>query len=86
MNNLVVGATDTNNPNGTATKPRRTIPTYLPAGSVVEVRGGPYAVSSANLILDSRGTAAAPVVIKGINKPRLQGGYGSSSSSGGIMG
>src|ERR1051326_6385773 len=34
-------ATDTSNPNGTASRPRASVPTTLPAGAVVEVHGGP---------------------------------------------
>src|SRR5512146_691896 len=46
VNSTDPAATDANNPNGTATKPRATIPTPLPAGAVVEVRGGPYTITT----------------------------------------
>ena len=72
VNNTYSGATDSSNPNGSPTKPRLTIPTTLPAGSVVEVRGGPYTVSS-QWTWTLNGTASAPVFIKGVNKPLFQG-------------
>ncbi|HNO76814.1 MAG TPA: PKD domain-containing protein [Phycisphaerae bacterium] len=59
-------ATDSNNPNGSPSKPRVTIPTNLPAGSVVELRGGPYNYSSGgDLPMSANGTAQQPVFIRG---------------------
>lgn len=71
VNNTHILATDSNNPKGTATKPRRTVPAVLPAGAVVEVRGGPYA--SGNLIWTSQGTPDRPVYVFGVGKPLFQG-------------
>ncbi len=59
------GATNTNNPYGTPAKPRLTIPTPLPAGSVVEVHGFyDQGHGSPNGIV-GQGTASAPVFIRG---------------------
>lgn len=60
------GATDVSNPFGTPAKPRLTVPTLLPAGAVVLVRGKNTAsYSSPNTIL-AQGTAPAPVFLIGI--------------------
>lgn len=67
VDNTAVGATDTGNPNGSPGLPRLTVPTSLPAGSVVEVRGGPY-VLSGNLSWTLNGTVGAPVFIRGPSK------------------
>ena len=72
VDNTHSGATDSSNPNGSPTKPRLTIPTTLSAGAVVEVRGGPYIISS-QWSWTLNGTSSAPVFIKGINKPRHSG-------------
>lgn len=59
-------STDTNNPFGTPTKPRKTIPWNLPAGSVVEIHGGPYAAVAGNSKkIYGVGTAAKPIFIRG---------------------
>ena len=60
-------ATDSSNTFGTPSKPRRTIPSSsLPAGSVVEVHGGPYDYTVGGRIpLYSSGTAAKPVFVRG---------------------
>ena len=49
---------DSNNPKGTQASPRCTFPsmTSLPAGAVVQVRGGPYDLT-ANLAIGGTGTA-----------------------------
>ena len=66
-------ATDSNNTFGTPTRPRLTIPTNLPAGSVVEVHGGPYTFTvGGRTQFTANGTAANPVFIRGIgasNRP-----------------
>jgi len=72
VNNTHASATDSSNPNGTPTRPRATIPTALPAGAVVEVRGGPYSIGYINWV--ASGTTAAPVFIKGVGMPILRGG------------
>ena len=75
VDNTHPAATDTNNPNGTPSLPRRTVPTaLLPAGSVVEVRGGPYATGS--LTWRAAGTATSPVFIKGVGSPVFAGSSG----------
>jgi hypothetical protein len=71
VDNTHPSTTDTSNPNGTPTRPRRTIPTTLEAGSVVEVRGGPYPQAAATWTWN--GTASSPVFIKGVNRPVFQG-------------
>lgn len=70
VNSTDPAATDANNPNGTATKPRATIPTPLPAGAVVEVRGGPYTITTT---LKGAGTETAPVIIRGVGEPVFKG-------------
>jgi hypothetical protein len=64
-------ATDTNNPSGTSTKPRRTVPRTLSEGAVVEVRGGPYATG--NLTWTAQGTLERPVYVIGVGNPVFQG-------------
>jgi Right handed beta helix region len=71
VDNRHPGATDTNNPKGTPTRPRRTVPTTLPAGAVVQVQGGPYATGL--LTWTSMGTQAAPVFVVGIGNPVFVG-------------
>jgi hypothetical protein len=75
-------STDTSNSNGTPAKPRKTIPTRLPAGSVVEVRGVySFTHTSPRGILSS-GTAAKPVFIRGAGatRPRVTGCWEVSGS------
>ncbi|MEP6915201.1 MAG: right-handed parallel beta-helix repeat-containing protein [Acidobacteriota bacterium] len=72
VDNTNPAATDTSNPNGTAARPRRTVPsTALPAGAVVEVRGGPYDITRGTWY--GNGTAASPVFIKGVGDPIIRG-------------
>ena len=71
VDNTNASATDTSNPNGTPTRPRLTVPTLLPAGAVVEVRGGPYNLRS--VIWTAQGTASAPVFVKGVGMPIFSG-------------
>jgi hypothetical protein len=71
VDNTHSAATDTSNPQGTASRPRLTVPTLLPAGAVVEVRGGPYALRS--VIWTAQGTASAPVFVKGVGSPVFSG-------------
>ena len=52
-----------NSGNGSPTAPRCTIPTTLAAGSVVQVRGGPYSVGHETWTFG--GTAAQPVYVRG---------------------
>jgi len=64
VNNAHAAATDTNNPNGSPSKPRVTVPSSLPAGSVVYLAGGTYS-TSAMATLTGNGTAALPVFLRG---------------------
>jgi hypothetical protein len=52
--------------------PRKSIPTAIAAGSVVEVRGGPY-TTSLNISVGGNGTAIAPIFYRGVGKPRIVG-------------
>ncbi len=72
VDNTNPNSTDTSNPNGTPTRPRRTVPTTLPAGAVVEVAGGPYTLGS--IRWSSSGTGSSPVFVKGVNNPVFQNG------------
>ena len=57
-------STDSSNPYGTPGKPRKTIPTLLPAGSVVELKGT-YSTPHRSPAFSLQGTAASPVFIRG---------------------
>jgi hypothetical protein len=76
VNNTHPSATDTNNSYGTSTRPRRTIPSTLPAGAVVRVSGGPYALG--NMTFNSQGTRTRPVMVIGVNRPVFKGDGASS--------
>ncbi len=65
VDNTKAGATDTSNPFGTAEKPRLTVPWDLPAGSVVEIHGGPYTYGGSFSYFSGKGTADKPVFIRG---------------------
>jgi len=67
VDNTHPAATDSNNPYGTPDKPRRTLPAVLPAGSVVEIHGGPYTYATAGdkIVVEANGTASQPVFIRG---------------------
>ncbi len=58
-------ATDSSNPFGSPTRPRRSIPLNLSAGAVVEVHGGPYAQGG---VLSGNGLATQPIFIRGVNQ------------------
>lgn len=60
-------ATDNNNPYGTPALPRRSIPTVLPAGAVVEVHGTYTRVHTGGGNLRLNGTASSPVFIRGVS-------------------
>lgn len=72
VDNTIPAARDTDNPFGTPAVPRKTIPWPLPAGSVVELHGGPYLMPQNNMpytaYLVARGTVAAPVFIRGTSE------------------
>jgi len=69
-------ATDVDNPFGTHTLPRETVPplSALPAGSVVEIHGGTFEGPGA---MRGMGTAAAPIFIRGAlgDEPVVTGGF-----------
>ncbi len=58
-------ATDTSNPYGTPAKPRKTIPTSLPAGAVVELHGTYDQSQSSPRGIVANGTSTSPVFIRG---------------------
>ncbi len=67
-------ASDSGNPFGTAAAPRRTIPTDVPAGSVVEIHGGSYSYGGNFAWMRGSGTSTQPVFFRGAdpaNRPRL---------------
>ena len=69
VDNSKSNATDSDNPYGTASLPRQTIPKDIPAGSVVEIHGGPYSTITFNgnsIGLYGVGTAAKPIFIRGV--------------------
>jgi hypothetical protein len=71
-------ATDTSNPYGTPARPRRTIPTILPAGSVVELHGTYTRLHTSPATLRLNGTAASPVYIRGVSSltpPAITSGW-----------
>ncbi|MBN2142959.1 DUF2341 domain-containing protein [Candidatus Woesearchaeota archaeon] len=59
---------DTSN-NGTPSSPRCTIPSTLDAGSIVQVRGGPYNYGTSNIVWNASGTMGSPVYIRGPESP-----------------
>lgn len=69
-------ATDADNPYGTHTQPRQTVPPLgaLPAGSVVEIHGGTFEGAGA---MRGSGTATAPIIIRGApgDEPVVTGGF-----------
>jgi Right handed beta helix region len=71
VNNTHPAATDTDNARGSADRPRSSVPTSLPAGAVVEVRGGPYSLG--NIAWSAAGTREAPVFVRGVGDPVMRG-------------
>ena len=75
IDNTHGSATDSGNSLGTPTVPRLTIPaTTLPAGSVVEIHGGPYtSTANSKIYIEGTGTSDLPIFIRGIsgNEPRF---------------
>jgi len=68
-------ATDFLNHYGSPSAPRLSVPDVLPAGSVVEVRGGPYFIGDVTWTLN--GTGSRPVFVRGPSqdaRPVFQGG------------
>jgi hypothetical protein len=73
IDNTDTNATDANNPNGSAEKPRLTIPKDFTAGSVVEIHGGPYPGISGTYTMN--GTSENPVFLRGVGdgfRPRIK--------------
>lgn len=65
IDNTSPDSTDSNNPYGTPSKPRKTIPYIIEAsGSIVEVHGGPYKIGGMQRI-QAYGTRQAPIYIRG---------------------
>ncbi len=64
-------ATDSNNTFGTPSKPRRTIPSSLSAGSVVLVSGTYSHTSGGVTPINGSGTASNPVFVRGTNGARF---------------
>jgi hypothetical protein len=75
VDNTHQDATDFQNQFGSPEKPRLTLPGgTIAAGSVIEIRGGPYGPGR-TLQIESQGTASNPVWIRGAssqNKPRIR--------------
>lgn len=67
VDNTHLSATDSSNPNGSLTQPRKTVPSFLSAGSVVLMRGGPYNYTSTagKLLIEGQGTPSQPVFVRG---------------------
>ena len=61
------GSTDSNNTYGSPARPRRTIPTVLPAGAVVELHGTYDTAHSSPATIVAQGTREAPVFIRGVS-------------------
>ena len=69
IDNTHPDANDSANPFGTPDRPRLTIPSnWIPAGSVLEIHGGPY-TPGWRVPLLSAGTAEAPVFVRGVGEP-----------------
>ena len=71
VDNTYPGATDTSNPYGTAERPRATVPTGLPEGSVVEIHGGPYVYGGLSgdyhqIEFSGTGTLQRPIFFRGL--------------------
>src|SRR5688572_29202793 len=72
----------TDSGNGTPARPRCTIPRTLAAGSIVQVRGGPYSIGTQTWTLN--GTPSQPVYVRGPGSgPRPYLGNGASVAMGG---
>jgi len=71
-------ATDNGNPYGTPAKPRRTIPTVVPAGSVVELHGTYDDDQTSPHGILFQGTSANPVFVRGASaaaRPVIRNGW-----------
>jgi hypothetical protein len=75
-------ATDSSNPYGSKTKPRKTLPTMpLPKGSIVEIHSGTFSHNSGSVFITTYATADMPTFIRGLGnhhfakKIRAEGTY-----------
>ncbi len=64
IDNTHAAARDNNNPYGTHSQPRMTIPMSIPAGSVVEIHGSSYTLGN-NPTITGNGTSSKPVFLRG---------------------
>lgn len=64
-------STDIGNTYGTIAVPRKTIPLSVPAGSVVEIHGGPYSTELSYCNVTADGTAASPVFYRGLDRNNM---------------
>ncbi len=71
VDNTHPNSTDTSNTYGTPVKPRKTFPTNVPAGSVVEVHGGPYSPGSSWFNVQGNGTAEKPVFYRAVGNVKI---------------
>lgn len=69
VDNTHDNASDSDNPFGSPTRPRETPPQQLPAGSVVEIHGGPYNLRNLHdkFSIDGHGTAEKPAFFRGVS-------------------
>ena len=75
IDNTHPNATDSGNSYGTASVPRLTLPAVpWPAGSVIEVHGGPYTYGNNFWVFEFAGTATRPVFLRGYD-PITVGNY-----------
>ena len=71
VDNTDSNATDTNNPYGSVSKPRKTVPNSVPLGSVVEVHSA--LPQSGYVFISGEGTSEKPIFIRGVGNPRIEG-------------
>lgn len=72
VDNTHPASADGSNPGNSPERPRKSIPEELPAGAVVEVRGGPYSYGSTGyIVVRGHGTAIQPIVVRGVGLPRF---------------
>ena len=67
IDNRHPSSTDSGNPRGTPTTPRKTIPATLVAGDVVQIHGGPYTPPGDRFFFRGQGTVDQPIFITGAN-------------------
>lgn len=77
VDNTSSNCTDISNAYGTVTTPRCSLPATYPAGSVVELHGGPY---SHIYLSDAMGTSDNPIYIRGANESNKASFIGDGTS------